>query len=385
MALRVQVQPELLRWAADRSGLDPEELRRKFPKLAEWEEGDLAPTLRQLESFARTTKSPIGYLLLDAPPELPLPIPDFRTMRDEGVPEATPDLLETVYQCQQRQEWYRSFAQETGEERLAFVGSLTTQTPVADAAAAMHASLSYAVGTRGSSWSEAMRTLTDEAEALGALVMVNGVVGSNPRRPLNPREFRGFALVDELAPVVFVNGADTKAAQVFTLAHELAHLWLGQSALSDATPYAAPDQAVERWCNQVAAEFLVPETSVAHAFNGQRDMTEELERLARLYRVSTLVVLRRVFDTGQLGWDAFRAAYRAEEERVRALAEERDTTGGSGNFYNTQPRRVSKRFARALVDATIEGRTLYRDAFQLLGVRKASTFDSFADRLRTAD
>ncbi len=380
MAVRVDVAPSLLAWASERSGRDPEELGERFP-LHAWSSGETRPTLKQLEKFARATDTPVGFLFLQAPPEEQLPVPDFRTMPGGETDRPSPNLLETIFICEQRQEWYRGYMQATGGDSLDFIGSLKTTTKVTTAANRIRRAIGFDLADRRefANWSEALREFAERAEDAGVLVMISGVVGSNTRRKLDPAEFRGFALVDDLAPVVFVNGADTKAAQIFTLAHELAHIWLGQPALSNPRLNVRSDQAVERWCNAVAGELLVPMDSLRNEYSGQSPLAEELARLARLYKVSTLVVLRRLFDADYLQWEDYEAAFADELSRI---TEARGASGG--NFYYTQPVRTSKRFARAILADTQEGRTLHRDAFRLLGVRKYKTFEELGEHLGAA-
>jgi Zn-dependent peptidase ImmA (M78 family) len=241
--------------------------------------------------------------------------------------------------------------------------------------------LKFELGDRQSfsTWVLALSGLSERAENAGVLVMINGIVGSNTHRKLDPSEFRGFALVDPFAPLAFVNGADTKAAQIFTLVHELAHIWLGQQALDDASPGRRASNEIERWCSQVAAEFLVPIADLQSQFRSEADLTAELDRLARLFKSSTLVVLRRIHDAGGLSWEQFREEYRRELDRVMSIAGGRAQTGG--DFYNTTPVRTSKRFARALITSTLEGQTLYRDAARLLGFKNLSTLDKLGERL----
>jgi Zn-dependent peptidase ImmA (M78 family) len=380
MPVRVPVRGALLTWARARSRVSPDELAAKFPALGDWEEGTKQPTLKQLEKFAQATHTPVGYLFLPEPPEERLPLPDFRTIGDVEVGEASPDLLDTVYQCQQRQDWYRDYARLHREEPVRFVGTLTTDSNVVEAASQMREVLSFGPAERGRNWSEALSRLIDHADRSGVLVMVNGIVGSNTHRKLDPEEFRGFALVDELAPLVFVNGADTKAAQIFTLAHELAHIWLGQSAVSDADLEAGSTNAIERWCNEVAADFLLPLDALRGMNVNLPGLTDQLQDLAREFKVSTLVVLRRIYDGGHLTRSQFRIAYAEERDRILAIMEESGGMGG-GNFYNTQPLRVSKRFARAIIESTLEGQTLHRDAYQMLGFKKHSTFEELGRHL----
>jgi len=368
---RVRVRAEILRWACERAGFDFGELTDRIPQLPAWEQGEKQPTLKQLEGFAKATHTPIGYLFLPEPPVERVPIPDFRTVANARIDQPSPNLLDTVYLCQQRQEWYRELARFEGETPLPFIGSVPIGDDVVEAAARIRHALAFDIEERRQTptWTDALRRFIEQADELGLLVMVSGVVGSNNTRKLDPQEFRGFALADDLAPLVFINGADTKAAQMFTLAHELVHIWLGQSALSDAQPAAVPDHKVERWCNQVAAELLVPLEAFRAAYDRHAELRAELDRLARQFKVSTLVILRRIYDAGGLTREAFWQAYKEELARLRALPK-----GSGGDFYLTLGARVGKRFARALVASTLEGKSSFTEAFRLLGFKKMATF-----------
>lgn len=375
---RVPVAPELLSWACERSGREMYVLANRFPKLEAWLSGELAPTMKQLEAFAKATYTPVGYFFLSEPPEESIPIPDFRTMYNRRVTRPSVDLLETLYLCQQRQVWYQDFARSVHEDPCSFVGSVQVGDDVISTADTIRHTLGFDLGVRRaySTWEDALRGFIAQADEAGVLVMVNGVVGNNNHRRLDPQEFRGFALADPLAPLVFINGADTKSAQLFTLAHELVHIWIGDSALSDSGAYALPDHHVERWCNKVAAELLVPMASLRDEHRAENRLETEKKRLSRLYKVSTLVVLRRLHDMGALTWEEFRSVYDAEVKTLLSFAR-----GQGGAYYNTQSSRLSKRFARAIYESTLEGRNSFTEAFRLLGVKKMSTFKEFGIRL----
>ena len=377
--IRVPVKPELLRWARHRAGLGRSEFPARFRKLPEWEAGRLQPTLRQLEDFARKVHVPVGTLLLDDPPEESVPIPDFRTVGSGPLPQPSPNLLDTIYLCQERQGWYQDYLRALGAEPLDFVGRLSTISDTRVAAEAMRDKLNITVDGRlkHRTPEQALSACIASAEKTGVLVMVSGVVGSNTGRKLDPREFRGFALADPLAPLVFLNGLDAKSAQVFTLAHELAHLWLGTSALSNLPSPSTPGiRKEEVWCNAVAAEFLVPLADIERQLRPHEPLDEAKMRLSRHFKVSTLVVLRRLLD---LGW-IDRGRFDASWSREVALYESVRQSGG-GDFYRTAFSRLSKPFARAVIADTREGKTRYTDAFRMLGVRNPATLDRMASEL----
>lgn len=363
------------------SGLTVDTLRKRFPRLDEWERGECKPTLKQLEGYAKATHTPVGCLFLATPPEDRVPIPDLRTAGGRQAQRPSPNLLDTIYLCQQRQDWFREFVHLTRGGPMAFVGSVRVSSDPEPIAAGIRETLGFALDEQRAArtWTEALRSFISHADDAGILVMCSGVVGNNNRRKLDPDEFRGLAMADGLAPLVFINGADTKAAQMFTLAHELAHIWLGESALSDVEAFVTPGPEVERWCNRVAAELLVPAAELRRIHDPSAPLAGESQRLSRYFKVSGLVMLRRLHDEGLLGAAEAHHAYNDELERLAQLP-----ASSGGSFYLTQAARVSKRFARALVISTLEGQTLHRDAFRLLGFSKLETFRELGRSLGVA-
>ncbi|WP_341741551.1 ImmA/IrrE family metallo-endopeptidase [Trueperella pyogenes] len=381
VTVHVKVAPEVLLWAAERAGCDERKIEQHAPKFHNWVSGVSDPTLKQIEDFSRATYTPLPTFFLPEPPAEALPIPDMRTLGNKAIVKPSANLLDVIYLCQARQDWYREYAEELGIDAVAFIGSATIDTRPENVARDIRRLIDFDLEERRKfgTWTKALRALIDQIEDTGVLVMVSGIVGSNTHRKLNPEEFRGFALSDSRAPLVFVNGADTKAAQIFTLIHEFAHLWLGHSALSDALMSHQSSNTEEIWCNRVAAEVLLPLSDLRREYSGTPE-TKELERLARQFKVSTLVVLKRIYDAQLLSWDDYQKHYEVEHHRVVHLAKEQRSHSG-GDYYKTQPLRLSRQFARAVVESTFAGSTSFRDAYALLGTKKHSTFENLAETL----
>ncbi|MGI6366689.1 MAG: ImmA/IrrE family metallo-endopeptidase [Bacillota bacterium] len=372
---RVAVSTPVLQWAMERAGHTSTTLEPKFPKIQQWIRGEQQPTLRQLEQLSKATRTPLGYFFLNAPPREELPIPFFRTLGDGEIARPSPDLLETVYAMQRRQDWLREYLVELGHEPLPFVGSLDIEAFPTAVAAQMRQVLGLHDDWAAAhpSWEDALDFLRHALEQAGILVVFNGVVGNNTHRSLDVQEFRGFVLIDQYAPLVFVNNKDAKAAKMFTLAHELAHVFLGRGAIFDLRDMAPADNDVEIYCNKVAAEFLVPEARLRDCWPEASQVDEPFAYIARRFKVSPLVAARRAKDLSLISRDEFFDFYNAY------LVDERRTTGqgdGGGDFYNNQNLRVGKRFALIVAQAAKEGRLSYHEAYQLTGMY-GSTFDKY--------
>ena len=378
--LQITLQPDVLRWARERAKLQPEELAKKMgvkrhERVLEWER-DGVISVAQVDKLAKCTYTPLGFLYSKEPPDERLPIADFRTR--EGTPPPSPDLLDTVYLMQRRQGWMRDELIEEGDEPLDFVGAYGLDSQPRHVASAMREVLqlpggwAQAEGTKN----DALRRLRSRFDAVGVLVCFNGVVGNNTRRKLDPKEFQGFALADEYAPLIFVNNADFRAAQIFTLAHELAHLFIAKTGVSTLEALQPSPDDTEKFCDKAAAEFLVPAEEL-RAFWSRSGTNNPLQAVATKFKVSSIVAARRALDLKLISTDTFFNFYRANAKEWDGNQPREDD---GGNFWNTQKWRIGPRFATAIVRAVKEERTLYREAYNLTGLW-GDTFEDMPEKL----
>ena len=376
--IRVPVPPEMLRWACERVGYDVAHLAERMPQLRAWVRRERQPTLKQLEKLAKVTHTPLGYLLLPEPPEERLPVPDYRTVAGARRDRPSPDLLDTLYAMIRRQDWLRESQFENDAEPLAFVGSARlADDPDAvgqEMRRALGLDLGWAAGVR--TWQDAVSELRRSIEQLGVMAVINGVVGNNTHRRLSVQEFRGFALTDPYAPLIFVNGADAKSAQMFTLAHELAHIWLGTEGLSGFESLLPGGTDVEDWCNVAAGEFLAPERELRARWAQVRREASPFQELARTFKVSPVVAARRTFDLNLVNRNTFFDFYKLYVNREQKAG----TKSSGGNFYNNQNTRVGELFGTQVLRAAMEGRIGFKEAYDLTGLR-GGTFQKYAKRL----
>ena len=369
------ITPDILTWARKRSGLDLGQLANRLNVKPEaidaWEGAERKPTFRQAQRLAQTLHIPFGYLFLSEPPVQELPIPDLRTFAASQPSEPSSEFIDLLYDTMNKQLWFREYRESEGIEELPFVDRFTVSDPAEMVAEDIRDTVNIddARG-RADNWESFLRELTRSVEQLGVMVMRSGVVGNNPHRPLDVEEFRGFAVTDEVAPLIFINGRDFKGAQIFTLAHEIAHIWVGEAGVSNPdyrVRSIEQDNHVERFCNRVAAETLVPAQDFRRRWDRVGDTSESsLRLLARHYRVSNMVVLRQAYDLDLIPSEVYWEGYWQSVERA---ANAGTAAASGGNFYHTLTARNGTWFTSAVVSSVADGSLLYREAADLLNVQ----------------
>ena len=369
------VTPKLLTWARERRGTDVGKLAAKLgvrpAAIFAWESGDRRPTFRQAQHFARALHVPFGYLYLPEPPVQKLPLPDFRIVPGQPSREPSPDFLDLLTDVLGKQQWFREYRESEGVEEHPFVGRFSTGDPEERIAIDIRTVIDVdGARVRTSNWEGFLRELTRNAEKSGTMVLRSGVVGNDAHRPLDVEEFRGFSVTDKIAPLVFINGRDAKGAQIFTLAHELAHIWTGQGGISnpDYSPRVkAQENSVELFCNRIAAETLTPSEDFQAVWQAESgEVAEKVGRLTRHFKVSEMVTLWRAHDFNFVSTDEYWEHNRRLVERAKANP--RSSEPG-GNFYHTLTTRNGTAFTEAVISCAAAGTLFSREAAALLDVR----------------
>ncbi len=370
MGTEVDINNNIITWAIARAGYGLKEFLAKVPIVHKWIEGEKKPTVKQLEKFSKKVHLPYGYLFLPEPPQEKLPIPFFRTNSSE-TSHVSVNIYDTILLMQQRQDWLNDYLKESEFHPLTFVGSFKNSQNVSAIVNNIRQTLGLGEDWASTfdTWKDALDILTHKIENTGIIMVFNGIVENNTSRPIKVEECRGFVLVDEMAPFMFINNADGKAAQMFTIVHELAHIWTGHSAGFDFRKLQPANHPIELLCDKVAAEFLVPENS----FNNAWKKNPSIKYAARYFKVSEIVIARRALDTGKITRKQFFDFY--EEYSNREVAK-KETQSSGGDFYATTRKRLSMTFAAHVNSAVKSGKLLYRDAYKLTSLN-GDTFQTF--------
>lgn len=375
------VHPELLEWAIYRSDKTEADLHEAFPNLDTWLAGDGEPSIAQLEKFARATFTPLGFLFLDSPPDDEVKLTDYRR-RNKTKTRISANLRDQIVICEQKQEWYREYAREENLEKVKFIGSIDSRTEPREAASTIREVLSIQQTEfeKGSDVGAAVRQFSILLEDIGVLVMISGQVGNSTKRPLDSGEFSGFSFSDDVAPLIFVNGTETKTAQMFTLAHELAHLFLGESSISSSATYGQSSSTNERWCDQVAGHILMPTERVKHFTElygtGYNGMTSSASRF-KVSPVALLVQWRVLQIITESTFENLKAEYLEVQQAIPKQTRQSST----GNFYTSAPVRTGRRLTKAILRSTFQGRTSFSDAFRMIGTHKSSSLRELGKRI----
>ena len=366
--VRVNMQSHMLAWALDSTGLPEAELEKRFPKLSQWHSGEARPTLKQARELAKLARIPFGRLLLDEPSGERVGVTDFRTVGNKAMGTVSVDLRETIRSSQNRLAWYADFADAEGIASPTMYASATVEHDPAETAERIRELLGIERG-KPLPGSDKVAELAAAMEEDGILVARNSIVGNTTSRKLSVGEFRGFTIEDGGYVLVFVNTADAKTAQLFSLAHELGHVVLGRTGISDHSEHAD----VERWCNRFAAAVIAPLEAVERFFT-DADLLDSVNRLSQRFGLSREAMLWRLVELG----------FTSREEAsgviglVKASPSEPRESGGAPPFHVLVRSRVGGRFYDTVTHAWSHGQIAERDAARYLGASSYASLSKLA-------
>ncbi len=387
---RADITPKLLKWARESAKMDPDTASAKVGvttgKLLEWEAGTSLPTIRQAQTLARAYRRPFALLFLSDIPRDFKPLQDFRTKGSKPLGTGSVFIIREI---QQRQTWISELNQEDNEPKAEYVGRFSIKDDPVTVADDILRTL--AIDPSNYTASSPMKEWIDSAESKGIFISRTSFIHS--RLVLDSEEIQGFAIADPYAPFVFINSDDYDAPQLFTLLHEIAHLWIAATGISN---HIEPDlhikdhqNPIELFCNEVAANALIPAKILDRMPTNTFDSVEMVYRHSRNLGVSSFALLVRAYKANRISPDRYRQlknhadeAYRAylkREEEKKARKKDAEIAGGP-NYYVLQINRNSRLFTHTVLQAFHEGSIAPTQATNLLNV-KVSNFPKLEAQL----
>ncbi|MGI6257644.1 MAG: ImmA/IrrE family metallo-endopeptidase [Anaerovoracaceae bacterium] len=382
--MRLEVSNSVIDWALEQARKEAVNLKH-LELLEKWKLNEKQPTFAQIENISRAIGIPFGYFFLTNPPAEDNSMMEYRTVDSLAHDSLSRNLLDILHDMKNVQEWMNNNLRQQGINTLGFVGTQRYQDDVGDFAEEVRTLLKIEKGwfQKCKDAYDAFRYLRGRISDLGVLVMMNGVVGNNTHRQLSIEEFRAFALIDDCAPLIFINSNDSYNGKLFSLLHEFAHVLIGDNSLYNLRESSGSlVTKVERICNAVAAEVLVPEDIFVRKWKEEEtdDREDIIWRFANFFRCSATVIARRALDQKYISKNLYE---RIVEKAIDAYIEKRNKDKekeGGGNFYTTKASKIDQRFFYSLLQSVQEGRTLYTDAFRLTNTNR-NTFDKLAEKV----
>jgi len=361
LADKAFITPKVLKWARESARMPLETAASKVSvspeKLTEWEEGINQPTIKQAETLAKAYKRPFALFFLPDIPRDFMPLQDFRRKNAKELGTASVFILREI---RQKQAWIRDLYADNEEKALSFVGRFTLKSDPETVADDMLKTLdidpaSYKTDNPIKEW-------IDKAETKGIFISRTSFI--HTRLKLDSEELQGFTIADKLAPFVFINSDDWNAPQLFTLVHELAHIWIAESGISNEIE---PDlkhkdklHPVELFCNQVAANALLPVALMKTVNPSVFNSSAEVFRWAKKPGVSSFAFLYRALSLDIIPLDKYRKlkkdadldfqAFLAREAEKKAKQKEKKKPGGP-DYFLLLVNKNSPMFTRVVMDA----------------------------------
>lgn len=372
---RIKVKKDIYLWAIKESQIELEEIMLKFNKIVDWIEQNDSPTFRQLENLANFLKVPLGYMFLDTPPKTNIIESEFRTIGNK-LPHISKNLQDTLYNMGRKQDWIVEYRKEKGWDKLIpdnYNNLNEKEIDIISQIAKTYLGISEYWYKKIYDTRLAFNYLREILESKGIIVMQNGTVGNNTHRNLDIKEFRGFLLNDDIAPLIFINSKDSINGKIFTLIHEFIHYLLQEDDIF--IDELLEETIDEKRINKITAEFLIPESHVNELWNSSKDDIEQIEEFSKMFHVSKAVVAIKLYEMNKVDQSAVN---RIKEIMYKELQDKTVTSGGS--FYNNSRSRYSDSFAKSVVQGAEAGDISYTFAFDLFD-GSAKTYDFFKEEI----